>query len=142
MIDLHTIETDADLAACFPLMHQLRPHLASAQEFIDRVRRQAGTGYRLVALWQGAAPCALAGWRLQENLVHGRFLYVDDLVTDAAARSQGHGHRLMTHLLSVARTHGCGKLLLDTPISNTRGQDFYLREGLATTALRFAVALG
>ena len=27
---------------------------------------------------------ALTGYRMQENLVHGRFLYGDDLVTDVA----------------------------------------------------------
>jgi ribosomal protein S18 acetylase RimI-like enzyme len=78
---------------------------------------------------------------VQENLVHGRFLYVDDLVTDEALRGSGHGALLLAHLQQEARALGCGKLVLDTPLSNSLGQRFYFRNGLLATALRFNVAI-
>jgi len=47
-VRLRHAESDADLLACFPLMRQLRPHLASPEDFVARVRRQAAEGYRLL----------------------------------------------------------------------------------------------
>jgi ribosomal protein S18 acetylase RimI-like enzyme len=132
---------ETEIAACFPLMRQLRPHLTSADDFAERFRRQSANGYRLVALWSDRGPQALAGYRVTENLVHGRFLYVDDLVVDVNARSRGHGARLITHLGNEARSFGCAKLVLDTALDNTLGHRFYYRQGLLATALRFNVAV-
>jgi GNAT superfamily N-acetyltransferase len=83
----------------------------------------------------------LAGFRVQENLVHGRFLYVDDLVTDSGARGCGYGERLMQHLQEQARLTSCNRLLLDTPMSNCLGHRFYFRCGLLATALRFSLPI-
>jgi len=118
-------------------MRQLRPHLASADEFLQRWQRQTTDGYRLEGLFDGSQAVALAGYRVQENLVHGRFLYVDDLVTDTSLRGKGHGERLMAHLRERARALGCGKLVLDTPLSNALGHRFYFRCGMLASSLRF-----
>ncbi|WP_297927415.1 GNAT family N-acetyltransferase [Metallibacterium sp.] len=126
---------------CYPLMAQLRPHLATEDEFVDRWRRQVADGYRLLALLDGPRVIALAGFRVQENLVYGRFLYVDDLVTDGALRGGGHGEQLMTRLKKEARILGCDRLVLDTPLDNSLGHRFYFRNGLLAASLRFNIAI-
>jgi GNAT superfamily N-acetyltransferase len=138
---IRPVEHEAEVIACFPVMQQLRPHLANADELVTRWRRQSKDGYRLVALWQDGEVVALAGYRVQENLVHGQFFYVDDLVTLAAARSQGHGERLMEFLKAEARRLGCDRLALDTPLDNVLGHRFYYRNGLLARALRFYVGI-
>lgn len=138
---LHTVSSEADVRGCFRLMQQLRPHLTSEDEFCDRWRRQAAEGYHLAGLFDGREVVALTGYRVQENLVHGRFLYVDDLVTDAALRSGGYGEQLMAYLRDRANALGCGKLVLDTPLSNSLGHRFYFRCGLLASALRFNVPI-
>lgn len=40
MVALRHIEGDRETATCFAVMRQLRPHLASAEEFVERVARQ------------------------------------------------------------------------------------------------------
>jgi ribosomal protein S18 acetylase RimI-like enzyme len=134
------VDIEAEVALCYGLMRQLRPHLASEQEFVARWRQQAVVGYRLLAIWQGLNPIALAGYRVQDNLMHARHLYVDDLVTDAALRSGGYGGMLMERLKAEGRTLGCAKLVLDTALANTLGQRFYYRQGPAGdgTALQYA----
>jgi GNAT superfamily N-acetyltransferase len=122
-------------------MKQLRPHLATEAEFVERWRRQRAAGYCLLGLWCERQLVALAGFRVSENLVHGMHLYVDDLVTTEAARGQGHGAELLRRLRAEARASGCGKLLLDTPLANVLGHRFYYRNGLLATALRFAQVL-
>lgn len=134
--------TDAEaVAACYPLLWQLRPHLSGPEELVTRWQSQARVGYRLITLLHGDRPTALAGFRIQENLVHGQHLYVDDLVTDAQARSGGFGGALLQHLIGLARAGGCAKLLLDTPLANVLGHRFYYRQGLVAGALRFNIAV-
>lgn len=139
--DIRYIDNEAEVATCFPLMRQLRPHLASEQELVARWRSQTMAGYRLMALWQSGSPAALAGFRLQENLFHGVHFYVDDLVTDADARSGGFGRVMMHRLKAEARSAGCTRLVLDTPLTNVLGHRFYFRHGLLARALRFSVDL-
>lgn len=142
MVGIVEITDEAGLAACWPLMRQLRPHLASLDEFRQRVARQRGdAGYRLFASLVDGRPVALAGFRLLDNLVHGLHLYVDDLVTDEAQRSGGHGAALMRRLREEAVALHCARLVLDTPMSNSLGHRFYFRCGLLATALRFGVPI-
>lgn len=132
---------EAEIGACYALMRQLRPHLKSPEEFIARWRRQSADGYRIVALWGESGPAALAGYRLTENLVHGKFLYVDDLISDQSARGRGFGAQLLDKLKKDGRAHGCNKLVLDTGLDNFLAHRFYFRQGLLAQALRFNIPL-
>ena len=141
VLEIRPVGAERDVAACYPLMRQLRPHLASEEEFVTRWRRQSVAGYRLIALWQRGTPVALAGFRALENLVHGVHLYVDDLVTDENPRGAGHGRLMMDRLEVEALALGCTWLLLDTPLTNALGHRFYFRQGLLARALRFRIDL-
>lgn len=134
-------ETDEDLRACWPLMKELRPHLHDAQSLIERVDRMRAEGYRIVGIWRDDEVMALGGYRLQENLIYGRFLYLDDLVTRRSARGEGWGQRLLTEVTRLAAEAGCHQLVLDTGLSNTLAQRFYLRQGLSSSAVRFSRSL-
>jgi len=135
------VDDEDGARSCYSVLTQLRPHITSETEFIARWYRQVSDGYRLLALFDDSRILALAGYRFQENLVYGRHLYVDDLVTDAALRGQGYGEQLMTRLKHEARSHGCAKVVLDTPLSNALGHRFYFRNGLLATALRFNMVI-
>jgi len=137
--ELRHAESDAEIAACFPVMRQLRPHLSGPAELVERVRRQQRDGYRLLAAWQDETPVGLAGWRVQENLIRGRFCYVDDLVVTEAARRGGLGARLLDAVAAEARALGLDRLVLDTGLDNLLGQRFYFRYGMLPAALRFAM---
>jgi GNAT superfamily N-acetyltransferase len=138
---LSHIDSDQDYQAAFSVMRELRPHLADAAAFAAQARRQHAQGYRLLAAWQDDKVQGLAGYRLQENLVYGRFLYVDDLVTTAEARRHGIGARLIDALRAEARQQECAQLVLDTALGNAFAQRFYFRQGLLATAMHFRQAL-
>ncbi|MGE7993003.1 GNAT family N-acetyltransferase [Pseudomonas sp. NPDC089554] len=134
-------ENDAQYQACFAVMRELRPHLADAASFSAQVQRQIGQGYRLLVAWQDGQAKALAGYRLQENLLFGRFLYVDDLVASTESRRHGLGARLIDALRELGREQGCAHLVLDTALANALGQRFYYRQGLLAKALNFSQPL-
>lgn len=141
---LRHAETDADLRACWPVMQQLRPHVAGADDFIARVHRMRADRYHLLAARHGGQDgkvLALGGYHLMENLVYGTFLYVDDLVTLDTARGQRWGERLIDAMTRIAEEAGCTSLVLDTAVSNVDAQRFYLRIGLSNKAMRFSRVL-
>ncbi|MBV7483437.1 GNAT family N-acetyltransferase [Bordetella sp. BOR01] len=122
-------------------MQQLRPHLQTHEDFAQRVQRMSAERYRILGAWDGPASLAVAGYRLQENLIYGRFLYVDDLVTTVASRGRNLGARLLDGLSDIAMRQDCEKLVLDTGLSNALAQRFYFRQGLVTGAIRFSKSI-
>ncbi len=122
-------------------MAQLRPHLARS-EFVARVRRQMADGYRLAYLLEGSTVRTVAGYRVGENLAWGRFLYVDDLVTDESRRSHGCGKALLAWLQHEARRLNCAQLHLDSGTQRKDAHRFYLREGVDLAGYHFARKIG
>ena len=133
-------ETDLEIAACFDVMAQLRPHL-KASEFVPRVRRQMAAGYRLAFVRTDAGVVAVAGYRFGENLAWGRFLYVDDLVTDEGSRSKGHGQELFDWVVAAARAAGCDQLHLDSGVQRFDAHRFYLRNRMHISSHHFTTDL-
>ena len=130
--------SDAELAACFPVMAQLRPHL-TPEGFLSCVRRQQADGFQLAALTAAGVVVAVAGFRVLENLAWGRFLYVDDLVTDEAHRSRGHGETLFDWLVTHARAEGCEQVHLDSGVQRFGAHRFYLARRMDITCHHFAM---
>lgn len=138
---LSHIDNEQDYLACFDVMRELRPHLTDATAFTAQACRQAGQGYRLLAAWQDEQVKGLAGYRIQENLLYGRFLYVDDLVAASDARRLGVGGRLIDALREEAQRQGCAHFVLDTGLGNALGQRFYFRQGLLARGMHFSQQL-
>lgn len=141
MADIRLATTDEDIAACAPVMRELRPELDPAA-FVPRVRRLQQAGYHLARLAEDGRPVAVAGFRMGENLAWGHFLYVDDLVTAASARSRGYGKALLQWLADFARRHGCSQMHLDSGTHRKDAHRFYLREGMTLASFHFSARVG
>jgi GNAT superfamily N-acetyltransferase len=141
MSTIRLAETDQDIARCFPVMAELRPHLVES-DFVMRVRRQTGAGgYRLVFLEVDGNVTAVGGFRISECLAWGKFLYVDDLVTASEHRFKGAGQRLFEWLLTRARTEGCQEFHLDSGVQRFEAHGFYLKNRLHIKSHHFSRAL-
>lgn len=130
-----------DIAMCHAVMQQLRPAFGDEQAFVSRVRDQMQTGYRLALAEDGGVARAVAGFRILHNLAWGRFMYVDDLVTEAASQGQGHGSLLFDWLTDLARQSGCGQLHLDSGVQRFAAHRFYLHKSMNITSHHFALDL-
>lgn len=117
-------------------MSQLRPAL-TAEEFIERVELQQAERYRLAYLEHEGEIVALAGFRMMNVLWSGRTLYVDDLVTEAARRSQGHGEQMIRWIEALAKAEGCATLALDSGTHREEAHAFYFRMGLRISDFHF-----
>ncbi len=140
MVTIAQVTSDRQIRRCFPAMAQLRPHLAES-EFVARVRRQQRDGYHLAFLSERKVVKAVAGYRFSESLSWGKYMYVDDLVTLAQFRSQGHGQKLIAWLIRQARTHGCDEFHLDSGVQRFGAHRFYLASRMNIIAHHFALKL-
>jgi GNAT superfamily N-acetyltransferase len=140
MIRIAPASTLHDIRRCLPILTQLRPDLVETG-FVARIRRQEAAGYRLVFLEAEGRIQSVAGYRISENLAWGRFLYVDDLVTDEAARGKGYGRQLLDWLVAQARAHDCDQLHLDSGVQRLAAHRFYLAHRLDITSHHFALKL-
>lgn len=139
---MHRATTDADILRCWPVLRQLRPELA-ADALLAAVRRMEAHGYRLVCAEDADGEVrAVAGYRITEMLRTGLMLEVDDLVTDAAARSGGYGRALLGWLVAEARAAGCSVVELDSAVHRHAAHRFYFREGMHILGYHFSLASG
>ena len=135
-----------DTALAFPAMRALRPQYSDEGAFVQRVDDvQRAEGYRLVGMFEGDTPHALAvaGFRVGHMLAWGRYLYVDDLSTLPEARRRGYGRRLLEWLAEEALRLGCDQLHLDSGVGPDRidAHRLYFNTGLAVSSFHFAKRL-
>ena len=140
-MDIRRVSSEQDIMVCFPVFHELRPHLTEAA-FVAQVQRQARDhGYSVVSLHSGDRVVAAAGYRIAEFLAWGKTFYVDDLVTASSARRQGYGGRLLDWLLERAREADCDQFHLDSGVQRFDAHRLYMSRKLAIGAHHFALPL-
>lgn len=134
-------QSDEQIAATFPVMRQLRPHLVE-EEYVPQIRAlMASDNFRLAFLMDEDEVRAVAGYRLMNMLYCGRLLYVDDLVSDERVRSRGYGARLLAWLKDEGRREGCVELQLISRVIREQAHRFYFREGLGIECFHFRTSL-
>jgi GNAT superfamily N-acetyltransferase len=139
-VRIEEVAGEAALRALFPVVKQLRPHL-DEDSFVALVAAQRPEGYRVVALYEDETPRGYAGFRVMTMLSRGRHVYVDDLVTDEAARSKGIGKALFTWLVEEAKKCGCARLQLDSGVQRHAAHRFYFTRRMAIQAYHFGVEI-
>lgn len=140
-IEIRPARSDAEIAATFEVMRQLRPHLRREDYVATMQALRASDGLELLALWEAGVVRAVATYRVMNMLYCGRVLYVDDLVSDEGTRSRGHGARLVARLKDEARALGCSQLQLISHVRREAAHRFYFREGFGIECFHFRAEL-
>lgn len=135
------LEGKQDFEASFDLMRVLRPHVTDPTNYVAQLARQSEQGYRLLAAWDAGHVVGLAGYRELENLLYGRFIYVDDLVVHPDLQRSGLGARLLNAVREDAVQRGCAHFVLDTGLHMPLAQRFYFRQGLLAHGMHFTQSL-
>jgi GNAT superfamily N-acetyltransferase len=141
-MDIRVALAESEIAACFPAMHELRPHLSKAG-FVEQVQRQMNDhGYVLVYIASQSEVVAVAGYRVAEFLAWGRTFYVDDLIVGSAFRKQGYGGKLLDWLLEKAQELSCDQFHLDSGVTRHDAHRLYLGRKLQISSHHFSRELG
>jgi len=140
-VTITVASTDKEIAACFPVMAELRPHLKEA-EFVETVRRLFSRhNFELVYLTCFGSIRAVAGIRVAEWLYTGKYLEIEDLITASGHRSAGYGGQMFDWICDEARRRGCQQLRLVSGVKRKDAHRFYEREGMTFEAHYYSMNL-
>lgn len=141
MTIIKVAETDEEIDKCYPVMAELRPHVAR-EDFLHQVRRQmAASGFQLVYLSVGSDIKAVAGIRIAEWLARGKSLDLEDLVSAESDRSKGFGGKLFDWIVDLARKEDCTEVRLVSHVTRYRAHRFYLNKRMRLDAHFFSMSL-
>ena len=136
-MEIRLLTAEAELARCFSVMRELRPHLADPAAFLRLTQAALAEDAEFAALEDEGEIATVALFRIRTMLVSGVTLYVDDLVTAGRARSRGHGKAMLAWLMEYGKTRGCETFSLDSGTFRQEAHAFYFREGLRITSFHF-----
>lgn len=141
MARVKILSNDREIAASFSIMQQLRPHLKE-ETYLQRIRNlEKKHEYRLVAVLTQNNIVALAGFRIAENLAWGKYLYIDDLITDEKNRKKGYAQMLFEWLVKKAIAQHCQELHLDSGVQRFDAHRFYLKNQMMIRSHHFVMEL-
>jgi GNAT superfamily N-acetyltransferase len=133
-------QSDDEIAMCYPVVSELRPHLQE-KDFFNTISNLAKrTGFKLAYLTDGNVK-AVAGYRVSEWLHSGKYLEIEDLITRSTDRSKGYGGQLFDWLVAQARLEDCRQLRLVSGVKRTDAHRFYSRKGMVHEAQYFSLNL-
>ena len=116
--EIREMSSEPELKQAFELLKELRPWVAPEQfPLLYRAAHQADD-YRFYGAFLGSDCVGVMGARILHDYVHGKHLYIDDLVVVAPARSKGIGAAFLRHAEMLARANGCSGLRLCTGTEN------------------------
>lgn len=128
--------SDQEIMATYPIMSQLRPHIAE-ENYLALIREMEGQGGTLIAAKDGDNVLGCAFFRRETRLFTGPMVYVDDLVSDSNQRSKGVGHALIDWLSEFCQSRDIKNLVLDSGVQRGSAHKFYFREGFTVTSFNF-----
>jgi GNAT superfamily N-acetyltransferase len=123
------------LARAETVHRQLRPQIPA--DYAAKMRAIFAGGGEMCLVAEGDAVLGIAVYRAFENTFSGLRFYVDDLVTDEAARSRGAGHMLMEYLEAEAKRRGAQWIELESGTQREQAHKFYFREGMTVIGFSF-----
>ena len=139
-VKIRLAKEDHEIESCYPVMAQLRPHVA-AEEFLPRVKKQAAiAGYQIAYLIDGDVK-SVAGFRMSECLAWGKFLYVDDFVSGESEQSKGYGGKLFDWLVNHAQEKRCDQFHLDSAVQRFGAHRLYLMKRMIIEGHHFGLKL-
>lgn len=131
-------ETDDEIADCYQVMKELRPHL-SPENFVAQVKRQMkNSNFQLVYLKDEEIK-AVGGIRVAEWLAGGKALEIEDLVSAENERSKGFGGELFDWILDYAKRENCDQIKLVSHVTRFAAHRFYLRKKMIIEAHYFSL---
>lgn len=118
------LTTQNQFLEAFPILNQLRTDLTEVS-YLELLTQMKQNGYKLFALYREQSIIAVAGISLQVNFYNKKYVFVYDLITDAAHRSQGYGYRLLSYIDEWAKSNGAQFVALESGIQRIDAHRFY-----------------
>lgn len=126
-----------DILKTYPLLVQLYEDLTEEQ-YDFYISELMPLGYRrIVVCGEDGSYLGSAGFLVGVHFRYGKYLYLNDLVTDGKNRSQGVGQMLMDWVEAEAHAEGCRNIKLASGTFRHDSHRFYFRNGFIIQSYYF-----
>lgn len=131
-----------ETASVFATLSVLRPTLNDINQFVEQVNNvQRAQGYRLLGLFEAGKTNAVAvcGFREKTDLVSGRHIHIDDLITMPQSRRCGYASRLLDKVREIAAEQGIAQIHVDCHVGSKRtiAHRVYFQQGFEIQSYHF-----
>lgn len=124
-MNIKELQTRQEVLEGFHVMKLLRPQYTE-QTYVELVEEaRKNESYRQFALRSKGRIVAIVGFQSMITLYYGKFIWVCDLVTDTASRSNGFGEQLLTFVQSLVKEEGYDRIALSSGLQREHAHRFY-----------------
>lgn len=121
-----------EIPLIYPLIAQQNPWMSEAQ-FHAFLKDMLPHNYHVAGVFSGDTLIGCSGYWLRTRFWCGRQLDVDNFIIHADHQRGGVGTQLLQWLEHKAKAENCQLIVLDTYVTYTHAQRFYLNQGFALT---------
>lgn len=133
-------KNDDEILQCFDIMKQLVNSI-NKNNFLLQVKRKYEMGYRLVFLKINNEVVSIIGTRIYEYFGCGKFLIIDDFITDKDKRGKGYGKKIFNWVKKFVKENQCSQIQLDSSIELYKAHKFYMNMGMNISHHHFSITL-
>lgn len=119
-----------------PLVQQLYPDLTQ-EKYASMLHEMIPNNYSQAVVFENEKAVALSGIWFNTKLWTGKYIELDNVVTDKNFRSKGAGKLLNNFATEKAKQLGCKYIVLDAFAENRDAHRFYFRDGYVIGGFHF-----
>jgi len=134
------IATDEEIKYCYEIMHQIREDL-SKNDFLTAISEQIKNGYQVVYVIENNQIICVAGFTISHKLTLGKYLYIEDFVTDKSVQFFESGKALFDFIKIYAKQQKCSSIHLDSSITRYDAHKFYLSQNMNIDSHHFSIKI-
>jgi hypothetical protein len=134
------IATEEEIKYCYEVMHQIREDL-SKNEFLLAISEQIKNGYQVVYVIENNQIICVAGFTISHKLALGKYLYIEDFVTDKSVKFFEAGKALFDFIKIYAKQQKCNSIHLDSLIQREEAHKFYLSQNMHIDSHHFSLKI-
>ena len=134
------IATEEEIKYCYEVMHQIREDL-SKNEFLTAISEQIKNGYQVIYVIENNQIICVAGFTISHKLALGKYLYIEDFVTDKSVKFFEAGKALFDFIKIYAKQQKCSSIHLDSSVTRYEAHKFYLSQNMNIDSHHFSLKI-
>lgn len=140
-MQIKLVQSHEDLLRCFPVIHELRPHL-TVERFVEMYEQMQKESYQIAFVEEPNQEIwSAVGFRCMNLFYAGKIIYIDDLSTLPQARGKGRASQLLDFVKQFAIGLGCDAIHLDSGHQRHDAHRLYLQKKFKIASHHFILEL-
>jgi len=138
-MEVKLADSNSNIDGIATVLQQLRTQFPVAY-IKTQILEQMEDGYKVAYIEENNEVICVGGFVIGKKLAWGKYLYIDDLITNENTRSKSAGAEMVKWLKEHAKANGCQQLHIDSGVQRYMAHKFYLREGFIIASHHFSMS--